>query len=201
MRVGIYGGAFNPVHNGHLHLARGFLNAEKLDRILFVPTARPPHKSDADFVSGRDRTAMLSLAIADEPRFEISQLEFERQGKSYTYDTLCAIHALYPADKLYLIVGADQFFAFESWYRAKDILRMAVLLAGARSDAAEYRQMVQARDTMAVFAQADVRVANLDVVAISSDEIRAKIRRGEPIDPYVPPGVREYIFRKGLYNV
>lgn len=201
MKIGIYGGAFNPVHNGHLHLAHAYQEAEQLDRILFVPTANPPHKSNADFASRADRVNMLRLALEKDSAFEISEIEFLRQEKSYTYDTICALRALYPQDHFYLIVGADQFFAFDQWYKAEEILSMVTLLSAPRLDEEERRRMVQVKNTMPVFQGADVHLADISVLPMSSDEIRTRIQAGAPIDGCVPKKVCEYIYRKGLYNV
>lgn len=201
MKIGIYGGAFNPVHNGHLHLAHGYQEAEQLDRILFVPTANPPHKSSADFASRADRVNMLRLALEKDSAFEISEIEFLRQEKSYTYDTICALRALYPQDHFYLIVGADQFFVFDQWYKAEEILSMVTLLSAPRLNEEERRRMVQAKNTMPIFQGADVHLADISVLPMSSDEIRARVQAGVPIDGCVPKKVCEYIYRKGLYNV
>lgn len=201
MRIGIYGGAFNPVHNGHLHLAEWFLENQPLDKVIFVPTADPPHKSDSEFASKEDRLNMLAAALNGKSKFEISDIEFQRGGKSYTYYTICDMKRLYPDDSLFLIVGADQFLNFDKWYRADDILSMVTLLAGARMDDKEYRRMEKAKESMAVFKGRKVFVANLPVLPMSSDEIRSKIKKGVCAEQYLPRGVWEYIDRKGLYNV
>lgn len=201
MRIGIYGGAFNPVHNGHLHLAQWFLENQPLDKVIFVPTADPPHKSGKEFAPKEDRLAMLSTAIQGKKEFEISDIEFQRGGKSYTYNTVCDMKRLYPNDSLFLIVGSDQFLNFDKWYRADDILSMVTLLAGARMDDKEYRRMEKAKESMDIFNGSEVFVANLPVLPMSSDEIREKIKKGVSAKQYLPKGVWEYIDRKGLYNV
>lgn len=201
MRIGIYGGAFNPVHNGHLHLAQWFLENQPLDKVIFVPTADPPHKSGKEFASKEDRLAMLAEAIKGNSEFEISDIEFKRSGKSYTYYTVCDMKRLYPGDSLFLIVGSDQFLNFDKWYRADDILSMVTLLAGARMDDTEYRRMEKAKESMDIFKGREVFVANLPVLPMSSDEIREMIKKGVSAKQYLPAGVWEYIDRKGLYNV
>lgn len=201
MRIGIYGGAFNPVHNGHLHLAQWFLENQPLDKVIFVPTADPPHKSGIEFAPKEDRLAMLFEAIKGKKEFEISDIEFQRGGKSYTYYTVCDMKRLYHGDSLFLIVGSDQFLNFDKWYRADDILSMVTLLAGARMDDTEYRKMEKAKESMDIFKGREVYVANLPVLPMSSDEIREKIKKGVSAKQYLPAGVWEYIDRKGLYNV
>lgn len=201
MRIGIYGGAFNPIHNGHLHLAQWFLENQPLDKVIFVPTADPPHKSGKEFASKEDRLAMLSEAIKGKKEFEISDIEFQRGGKSYTYYTVCDMKRLYPGASLFLIVGSDQFLDFDKWYRADDILSMVTLLAGARMDDTEYRKMEKVKESMDIFKGREVFVANLPVLPMSSDQIREKIKKGVSAKQYLPAGVWEYIDRKGLYNV
>ena len=131
MRIGIFGGAFNPVHNGHLNIADSFYEDLSLDKLLFIPTAKPPHKSDEGLLSGEDRVNMLRLAVENKP-YEISTIEFERNDKSYTYDTLIELKKLYPDSEFFLIIGADQFIHFDKWYRYSDILDMVTLCTSAR---------------------------------------------------------------------
>ncbi len=197
MRIGIFGGAFNPVHNGHLHLARRYLEALKLDKVLFVPTSVPPHKTAHNLIDGTHRVKMLRLATAYEPRFDITDIEFWRGGKSYTYDTIKALQNVYPNDKFYLIVGSDQYLYFENWYKANAILRMVTLVAAAREEN-EYEKM------LAFKAENDNLknsiVSKFDVLPVSSTDIRARVAAGESIDAMVPPPVAEYIKEHRLYE-
>lgn len=198
MRIGIFGGAFNPVHNGHINLAENYLNAMALDKVIFIPTYKPPHKSDNELVSGQDRINMLSLALTDK-RFEISTIEFEREQKSYTYDTLKELKKLYPDDSLYLIIGSDQFLSFDKWYRYKDILEMATLCSfprenndNERLEMLRYSKQLGAEDSI---------ILDKPVYKVSSSEIREKIRQEQDISGLVPDAVEKYITEKGLYIV
>ena len=196
MRIGIFGGAFNPVHNGHLHLAKSYLDELKLDKILFVPTSVPPHKTADGLISGEHRINMLRLATKDNKRFEISDIEFWRGGKSYTFDTIKALQSVFPSDKFYLIVGSDQYLYFENWYRADEILRMVTLVTAAREQS-EY-------DKMLAFKAENENLKNslisrFEVLEISSTDIRDRVKKGESISALVPTGVEQYIKDNKLY--
>ena len=134
MRIGIFGGAFNPVHNGHISLAAQAVSMLSLDKLILVPTADPPHKSGTDFAPAKARLDMLSLAFKYFGNAVVSDIEFKRQGKSYTYYTVNQIAALYPGARLFLIIGQDQFVNFDSWYKWRDILNSVTLFAVARNE-------------------------------------------------------------------
>ncbi len=199
LRIGIYGGAFNPVHNGHLHLATYFCTACHLQQLLFVPTARPPHRSDDGFAPAADRIAMLRLATAQRSDWTVSTIEFELPGKSYTYDTVCALEQQYPDAELYLLVGADQFLHFDSWYKADQLLQKVTLLGAPRQDEAQRRQMETALSSK-LFAGARVQVAAMQALPMSSSTVRQRVRDGQSIANDVPAAVADYIQKKGLYR-
>ena len=196
MRIGIFGGAFNPVHNGHLHLAESYLDAVKLDKIIFVPTSVPPHKTADGLVSGEHRIKMLRLATQKNKKYEISDIEFWRDGKSYTYDTIKALQSVFPNDKFYLIVGSDQYLYFENWYKADEILRMVTLISAAR-ERSEYEKMLAFRDKNANLKKSVI--SQFDVLEISSTDIRLRVKNGESISDLVPAAVANYIKEHGLY--
>lgn len=196
MRIGLFGGAFNPVHNGHLALAHNYLDSLELDRILFIPTSIPPHKTADNLASMQDRLNMLSLAFDDEPRFDYTDIEFHRQGKSYTYDTILELKRIYPDDDMFLIVGSDQFFYFQNWYRADDILSMVTVVTAARENE-EYGRLLDFKSQYPNMAS--TIVSNFSVVEVSSSEIRDGIKAGESISHLVPPAVNEYIKEHSLY--
>lgn len=201
MKIGIYGGAFNPVHNGHVRLANYFRAYLGLDKMFFVPTARPPHRIEGELISGQNRTEMLRLALAGKDAFEISDAEFRRDGKSYTYDTLLAFQAAYPQASLYLLIGADQFLHFDSWYKAEEIVKMAAICTAARVDEHQRAELETAKDTMPVFKNATVFIADYPALCISSVSIREKLQENLPVSAYVHPDVENYIKEKGLYHV
>lgn len=208
MRIGIFGGAFNPVHNGHLHLLEWLVRINQIDKLLVIPTANPPHKSDKDFADALDRFNMLELALKNKDNFdfdvtdriEISDIEFKLTGKSYTYNTLKALKKIYPNDSFFLFMGSDQFLNFKKWYRYNDILELSAVIGFARDeeDCGKLRQYL--KDNQAEFHyNADVLTA--EPMVISSTDIREKVKNGKSIDGLVPKEVEEYILEKGLYRV
>lgn len=199
MRTGVFGGAFNPVHSGHINLAKYYLNELNLDRIIFIPTANPPHRSGKDFADKEDRFNMLSLAIKGIDGFEISDIEYRRNEKSYTYDTLCELKNLYPDDEFFLLIGADQFLNFQYWYRYKDILDMATLCTAARLEENEKEKIENYSKTL-LENKREYYLSTFPVLRVSSSEIREKVKSGKSISSLVPKEVEEYIIAKGIYN-
>lgn len=201
IRTGIFGGAFNPVHNGHLALAESCMSGAGLDRIIFIPTANPPHKKDEQFVSKQDRFNMLSLAVGDAAGYEISDIEFRRKGKSYTYDTLCVLKNMYPDDDFFLIIGADQFLSFECWYRYRDILSLACICTAARENEEEKEKIISYASSLDGLDRASFYLSGADVVKVSSHEIRDRISSGADVTDLLPRQVYNYIAERGLYGV
>lgn len=196
MKIGVFGGAFNPVHNGHVALAKHYVDYLSLDKLIIIPTAAPPHKTADGLISGEDRINMLALAFDTFSNVEISDVEFHREGKSYTYDTLVELKNSYTSDDLYLIIGADQYFYFEKWYRVDDILDLATVVTAAREDN-QYRDMLKFKNSNRNLS--DTIVANFSVVDISSSEIREWVKKGDDISQYVPAPVDRYIKEHKLY--
>lgn len=198
MRIGIFGGAFNPVHNGHLNIADAFYEALSLDKLLFIPTAKPPHKSDAGLLSGEDRVNMLRLSVENKP-YEISTIEFERNDKSYTYDTLIELKRLYPDSEFFLIIGADQIIHFDKWYRYEDILGMVTLCTSARENEEEKQLIIKSAKRLGI--KDSFYMSSRAVIKVSSSEIREKIKNGSDVSSLLPKKVFDYISEKGLYRV
>lgn len=201
IKTGIFGGAFNPIHNGHLNLAKKYLEVLNLDRIIFIPTALPPHKTDRFLASKEDRFNMLELAISDCEEFEISDIEFQRQGKSYTYDTLCLLREKYPNDDFYLIIGADQFLTFNLWYRYRDILDIASICTAARENGNQREKIIDFSNKLDGLDKNRFHLLNSDAVEVSSSQVREKIKKGEDVSSLIPKKVYNYIVEKGLYSV
>lgn len=201
IKTGIFGGAFNPIHNGHLNLAKKYLEVLNLDRIIFIPTSLPPHKTDRFLASKEDRFNMLELAISDCEEFEISDIEFQRQGKSYTYDTLCLLREKYPNDDFYLIIGADQFLTFNLWYRYRDILDIASICTAARENGNQREKIIYFSNKLDGLDKNRFHLLNSDAVEVSSSQVREKIKKGEDVSSLIPEKVYNYIVEKGLYSV
>ena len=127
-RIGIYGGTFNPPHMGHVHVARHAIGALCLDKLLIIPSSTPPHKAlTADSPTPDDRLRMLQMTFAGEEKAEVSDLELQRGGVSYTFDTVKTLQSQYPNAELFLLVGTDMLLSFDRWYRYKELLSMVTL--------------------------------------------------------------------------
>lgn len=193
-RFGIYGGTFNPIHNGHLHLIRAACAQLSFDRLLVVPANIPPHKAATDLASNRDRLEMARLATAGMPGVWVSDIELRARGKSYTVLTLERLRALFPECSFTLLMGADMLESFDRWHRWQDILKLADIAAFARNEGEEALLERKA----ALIGRA--RVVRVEPLPLSSTLVREKVRRGEDISGLVPEAVAAYIYEKGLYR-
>jgi nicotinate-nucleotide adenylyltransferase len=190
MRVGVFGGSFDPVHNGHLKAAEACRAAVPLDRVLFAPAFAQPLKPHGPIASAQDRLRMLELAIEGHSEFRVSTIEIERGGVSYTVDTLRQLSTSRPDDRLYLILGADALADLENWREPNEICRLATLLVVDRLGTASPSHLPGANV---------VHVA-MEPIDVSSNEIRGRLSRGEPIEHLVPPAVADLIADQGLYR-
>ncbi len=190
-RIGLLGGTFNPVHRAHLALARAAMKRFRLDRVLFIPCARPPHKRVRRLAPARHRVAMLRAAIRGRPGFGISDVEIKRGGVSYSIDTLRALRRRHPGAEFCFLIGADMARELPAW---KDIHALGGLC----------RFAVSARPGVAMPRRwpAGVRVApfRARTGAVSSSDIRERISRGLSIRGLVPPAVEKYIRSRKLYR-
>lgn len=197
IRIGIFGGSFNPPHLGHLHLVTELADRLKLEHVLIIPNKLSPYKSSADYASENDRLEMCRLNFSDS-RFEVSTAEIDREGKSYTYDTLCTVRRQYPDAELYLIVGSDMLYYFDKWYRYKDILKMCTLCAAERDDVNE---PIRNQGTPEYLKGHSVSVfADIKPLTISSTEIRDKLRHNESVEGLLRDEVYRYIVKGGIYH-
>ena len=189
-RLGILGGTFDPVHCGHLLLARHVLEALHLDRVLFVPAAEPPHKTEA-LTASDHRWRMVRAAVEGHDRLEASDLELRRPGVSYTVDTLRRLRGERPRDELFLIIGADNVPELDGWHDPEGILELAAVVAGSR---------VEAGDLPGGAFEARIERVETPIFDISSTEIRRRVRAGLPVRCLVPEAVEGYISDHGLYG-
>jgi nicotinate-nucleotide adenylyltransferase len=201
MRIGVFGGSFDPVHRGHVLLAECCRAQAALDRVLFVPAAHQPHKPHSPRASSADRLAMLELAIAGRPEFAASPLELERGGVSYTVDTLRAIAAKEPGAKLFLLLGADSLADLPTWREPAAICALATPLAVSRPGWAAPN--VEALAGIATPEQLEeIRALRVEMPAtpISSSGIQRLVAEGGEWQSLVPPAVAKYIVDRGLYR-
>jgi nicotinate-nucleotide adenylyltransferase len=196
LRVGILGGAFNPPHVGHLVCAQEALVQLQLDRVTFVPTARPPHREIEQDPGVEARVAMCEAAIADDDRFEVSRAELDREGTSYTVDTLRDMHESSPDDELFLILGGDQAASLTSWHEPEALLNLAQVATVERVGFS--RASIGIR--LAGLKGADrIRFLDMPLIQVSSSSIRRRTSQGKPIRYLVPDAVVRYIEEQGLY--
>ena len=200
MRLGIFGGSFDPVHEGHLLLAECCLEQASLDKIWFLPTAEQPLKPAGPLANSAHRLAMLELACQTRPEFETSSLEIDRGGVSYSVDTLETIHTELPGAELFFLMGADSLADLPAWRRPNDICRLAIPLVVHRANEPEPDFEVL-RPLVSGARLQEIRAHQVDMppTPISSSEIRALIAAGGDWQPLVPRGVAEYVEQHGLY--
>ncbi|MCK4573865.1 MAG: nicotinate-nucleotide adenylyltransferase [candidate division Zixibacteria bacterium] len=192
---GVLGGAFDPVHLGHLTLAAEIRRIKKLSGIVFIPTCSHPVKKEQAFASFEDRVAMLELAVVDHDFFFISRIEHERRLSGYTLDTVRALKKEYPEVAFHFIIGADNFEQIKSWHRPEEIFKEVNVIAGSRPDYVE-----SARDNNVI---GTVEFVPTRLVDVSSTGVREAVKSGEAVrelDRMVGQPVREYILRRGLYR-
>lgn len=197
MKIGIYGGSFDPVHIGHVRLARFMLDTLGLDRLLIVPAYVSPFKRETN-VTPEDRLAMCRLAFPDE-RFEVVSDEIDRGGKSYTVDTVKGIRERYGENDYYLIIGSDQLLLFDKWYRFEDILADVTLCAVSRC-ASDDRAELESFADEKLRAYGPCIICDFEPVEISSTAIREGLRRGDDMSRWLPAAEASYITDRGLYT-
>lgn len=199
-KVGIMGGTFNPIHYGHLFLAENALEQLELDRILFMPSNNPPHKNKAELASNQDRAQMIRLAIQGNPCFELSELEYEREGITYTADTLTILKEQYPETEYYFILGADSLLSLQDWKEPKTIFKLCTILAAGR-DQVPAKEIEEQIEFLKETYGARIIHFKMPMIEISSAEIRTKASVKRSIRYFVPDLVRYYIEQHGLYDI
>lgn len=184
MKIGLFGGAFNPVHNGHMAVAYAALDKIKLDRIIFIPTGKAPHKKETQ-ISREDRYNMLLEATASEDKFSVSDYEIKRTEVNYSANTAEYFKSLYPDDELYFIIGDDSYNELNTWFEPHRILKVCTLLVFPREGAAVKPPAVE---------------IPMQKVPISSSEIRNQIKIGKDCRNLLPKSVFDYIIKRKLYT-
>lgn len=200
MRIGIYGGSFDPIHTGHLILAEQCRTQANLDQIWFVPCATNPHKPDGPIAKNRQRKEMIQLAISGHEPFQFSSIELDRGDVSYTIDTLMTFSETYPDDELFLLMGSDSLEEFENWKDPAKICELAVPLIINRPGAKPVDLgVVQSMVDEERFKQIKTSQMTSFLIEISSSEIRKRVRNGETIRYLLPRGVERYLQTQKLY--
>jgi len=195
MSICLFGGTFDPPHNGHIRIAASVREQLQIDTVLFIPAFIPPHKQRRSLSSTDDRLAMLELAIAGKTGFEISELETQRQGVSYSIDTIRAIKQArnLKRDELYFLIGADSLLELHLWKDPEKILTESRVLVAARPNFDLSRVRPDFRSK--------VEIIESPLMDISSSLIRERIKEGHSIRELVPPAVAAYIIEQRLYQI
>jgi nicotinate-nucleotide adenylyltransferase len=219
MRLGLLGGSFNPIHHGHLSIARRVRENLQLDQVLFIPTGDPPHKRDGALAPAQDRYEMVRLAVADDPAFAVSDIEVQRTGKSYSIDTVRQLQAqLDSGTELYFLIGLDAFLDFASWKAPQALLKLCRFVVISRPGQS-FRSLVDLPmlphvDPLALAELDSGKRHRLEIplpsspgviclplppCSISASDIRHRIRKGMPVANLLPHPVESYILHHRLY--
>ncbi len=197
-RLGILGGTFDPVHNGHLWLAEAVYERLGPERVIFIPAYVAPHKVGLQCAPAADRYEMARLAVVGCPHFALSDMELRRSGVSYTLDTVLELRRQYPQQELYFIIGADSLPLLHTWHRIGELLQLVTFAAAGRPG---YGQVLE-RACAKLPPGAEKKIILLDTpeYAVSSTDIRSRVQRGTGLAGLVPPAVEAYIHGHGLYQ-
>ncbi len=211
-KIGLLGGTFDPVHNGHLHLAEQAQRLLNLEKVVFIPAYRSPHKLDLEPVSCEHRLAMLTLALEGLPKFSMDKIEINKNEVSYTIETLKALQSNHPDWNMFLILGADAFQAIDTWKQCSQLLDFCDILVGTRPGA-ELQVSDSVKDKLTLSASAtDAKVFKniekgtgvtffkISPLDISSKDIRQRIHKKEEVKKLLPPSIDQYIMKHQLYR-
>ena len=200
-RLAIMGGTFDPIHMGHLRMAYAVQQQLAFDKVVFLPAYIPPHKQTrSDFASWEDRLAMVQMAVQNYADFVVSTLEFDRGGISYTYDTVNFLQELWPDAEIYLIIGEDSLTQLFTWYRVQDLLRLVHFVAAERPGYEGEEGVARLTKAYGAWVAEKIIHAEVPDTAISSTEIRKRLREGKPIRGMTPLPVEQYIYERCLYR-
>ena len=191
LRIGLFGGSFDPVHTGHVQLARAALAELHLDRIIFIPARQPPHKKKRSLTSSARRCAMLSLALKPYPYFSLSRFELKRSSTTYTYQTLQYFRKRFPDAELFFIIGSDSLAELHRWRRSGLLAALTTFIVGKRPDVLAEKFLFPG----------NARFLRHPVRKVSSSDIRVRGAEGKSIRGLVPETVRKYIQKHKLYKI
>ncbi len=193
-RIGVMGGTFDPIHHGHLVAASEVQSSFDLDEVLFVPTGEPWQKSEREVSVAEHRYLMTVIATAANPRFQVSRVDIDREGLTYTIDTLRELKKQFPDDELFFITGADALSSIITWQSYEELFELAHFVGCTRPG--HEMQL----DVLADLPSDRVSMVEIPALAISSTDCRTRVEAGEPVWYLVPDGVVQYIGKHGLYR-
>ncbi len=199
MKLGIFGGTFDPVHYGHLILAETAREFCQLDEVRFLPAYSPPHKKNENITTGKTRTEMLELATAGYPEFLVDQRELNRQGTSYTVETLSEMKEQFPDAELFFLMGADSLIDLPTWREPQRIASLAKIVAVNRGNSS-HENLQEIVNNLSEPVRASVTILNMPQIGISASDLRLRISENRSIRFLTPRPVERYILEQGLYR-
>ena len=190
----IFGGTFNPFHMGHYEMLKALNESEKIGKILIMPDRIPPHKSANELIDDADRIKMCEIVAADFSKAQVCDIEFKREGKSYTYDTVNLLKELYPNENFAFVCGGDMLVYFDKWYKADELMKMLPFIVFSRTstDNSEFNECINRFSKMGM----QIILMDNEIPNISSTDFRKT-----PLKEFLPENVYEYIKDRGLYGL
>jgi len=200
--IGLFGGTFDPPHLGHLISAQSLAEQLDLARVVFIPSGNPPHKRDQSVSNGQHRVNMLKLAMADNPRFEVSGWELEQNSLTYTIKSVCHFQEAFAGSRLFWLIGLDNLADLPNWYQFEKLIDMVDIATAYRGglDLEKVLSSVRAKLSGSQFDKLRKNIVRTPMIEIAAHEIRGRVKAGLSIRYLVPPAVEEYIRREGLYR-
>jgi nicotinate-nucleotide adenylyltransferase len=198
--IAILGGSFNPVHFGHLKMAEAAMESTHFSKVLFIPTGTPYHKEQKDLLPFSDRLKLLELAIENCPDFDCSPIEGERDGNSYTIDTVRELLRQNPTNSYSLLIGTDQFLTLRSWHKIIELGQLVDFYIANRNGEMSFSTFQKEKEALEKELSLHCKLFPMPAIDLSSTEIRNRLKEGKSIHGMLPKPVEEYILKKGFYR-
>ena len=198
--IAILGGSFNPVHYGHLKMAEAAMESSHFSKVLFIPTGTPYHKEQKDLLPFSDRLKLLELAIENCPDFDCSPIEGERDGNSYTIDTVRELLRQNPTNSYSLLIGTDQFLTLRSWHKIIELGQLVDFYIANRNGEMSFSTFQKEKEALEKELSLHCKLFPMPAIDLSSTEIRNLLKEGKSIHGMLPKPVEEYILKKGFYR-
>lgn len=198
--IAILGGSFNPVHYGHLKMAEAAMESSHFSKVLFIPTGTPYHKEQKSLLPFSDRLKLLELAIENCPDFAFSPIEGEREGNSYTFDTVRELLRQNPTESYSLLIGTDQFLTLRSWHKIAELGKLVDFYIANRNGEMAFSTFQKEKEALEKEFSLHCKLFSMPAIDLSSTEIRKLLKEGKSIHGMLPKSVEEYILKKGFYR-
>jgi len=198
--IAILGGSFNPVHYGHLKMAEAAMESSHFSKVLFIPTGTPYHKEQKSLLPFSDRLKLLELAIENCPDFAFSPIEGEREGNSYTFDTVRELLRQNPTESYSLLIGTDQFLTLRSWHKIAELGKLVDFYIANRNGEMAFSTFQKEKEALEKELSLHCKLFPMPAIDLSSTEIRNRLKEGKSIHGMLPKPVEEYILKKGFYR-